>query len=328
MASINDPTSTPLNAALEAGVDTLSLSQTITFTKYVKLVLPYDGFVFWVRADQVSPGALLNASQYNRRFYNEPTAVVSAAATMTVKGSLHYTTDQAQEETETFGRNQVVFNAESEVVDLNEVSPVVMWIGTFEGIQFAFTRRASFYQQAGIYHYRGDAIYPSMRSQIVDDVRAFDAQQYVISNSLPVWLALSRYMPMYPSYLVRENIEPPFAAVHIGDDDTEAIQSAPLIAADSSHYQLAKDRVRITTYGLRNNEIMDFLDYVNAYSLDTDVIGLMNMPIVRDAKVIQSELNIIAMKKVLEFEVSYYQTRVADVARQLIESAFITFNPT
>lgn len=327
MPSINESTSTPLNAALEAGLDVLDLNQVIKFTKYIKLVLPYDGFVFWVKADQVSPSALYNASQYNQRYYNDSSEVVTATATIDVPGSLHYTTDQAQEETQTFGRNQIVFNAKTPVNDLNEVSPVVMWIGEFQGQRFAFARRSSFYEQAGIYHYRGDAIYPSMMSQIVDDVHAFNAMDYVVSNSLPIWLRLSKFMPLYPSYLVTENIEPPFASVHIGENDTEAIQMAPLITRDSSHYQLAMDKVRITTYGVRNNEILDFVDYVNQYSLDTDDIGMMNMPIVRDSKTIQSELNIIAMKKVLEFEVSYYQTRVADVARQLIKKAFISFNP-
>lgn len=327
MASINDPVSTPLNAALEAGMEVLSLDQVITFTKYVRVILPYDGFVFWVRADLLSPGALYNASAYNQRFYNDPSAIVTPAAKMQVKGSLHYMTDQRQEESQTYGRNSIRFTAQSEVQDLNEVSPVVMWIGEWEETQFAFTTRRSFYRQADIHHYMGDAVYPSMRSNIIDDPLTLNTKNYIISNSLPVWLALEKFMPMYPSYLVSENIQPPFAAVHIGEDDTSPIQSAPLIAADSSHYQLVSDMVRITTYGLRNDEIMDFLDYVNQYSLDSDVIGIQNIPIPRDSKYLQSELNMVAMRKVIEFQVSYYQTRVADLARQLIKSAFISFNP-
>ena len=49
------------------------------------------------------------------------------------------------------------------------------------------------------------------------------------------------------------------------------------------------------------------------------------MPIVRDGKRQQSELQAIAMLKVLDFEVDYYQTRVNAVARQLIKSATPTF---
>ena len=54
----------------------------------------------------------------------------------------------------------------------------------------------------------------------------------------------------------------------------------------------------------------------------------MNMPVVRDEKRIQSELNAIAQKKSLTFEVSYYQNRMNDIARQLILSAVPSFYPT
>lgn len=329
MPSINDPAPTALNAALEAGLDVLSLDQTIHFTKYIKVILPYDGFVFWVKADQVSPGALYNAQAYNRAYYNDPTIILSPAATMSVKGSLHYATDTRQEETQTFGRNAVRFTAEEEVEYLNEVSPMVMWLGEWEGLQFGFNTRRSFYRQADIHHYMGDAIYPSMRANIINDPHELNTRSYVISNSLPVWLAMSGPLgvSIWPSYLVSENIAPPFVAVHIGEDDTTPIQGAPLILQNSSHYQLVSDMVRVTTYGLRNDQIMDLLDFVNQYSLDTDIIGIQNIPIPRDTKALQTELNIIAMKKVIEFQVSYYQTRMADVARQLIKSAFISFNP-
>ena len=68
------------------------------------------------------------------------------------------------------------------------------------------------------------------------------------------------------------------------------------------------------------------MDTVNQYSLDTDSIGIMNMPIVRDEKRPQSELQVIAMKKTIEFDVSYYQTRINDIARQLIESCIVEYS--
>jgi len=52
------------------------------------------------------------------------------------------------------------------------------------------------------------------------------------------------------------------------------------------------------------------------------------MPVMQDEKMTQSELGIMAQKKVITFEVSYYQTTVNDIARQLIEHAFMEITPT
>ena len=41
---------TPIGADLQTGVEAISIQQTVTFTKYVRLVLPLDGYVFWVAA--------------------------------------------------------------------------------------------------------------------------------------------------------------------------------------------------------------------------------------------------------------------------------------
>ena len=53
---------------------------------------------------------------------------------------------------------------------------------------------------------------------------------------------------------------------------------------------------------------------------------MMSQPVVRDDKRTQAELGTIAMKKVVDFEISYYQERINDVARQMILSAIPAFN--
>ena len=60
------------------------------------------------------------------------------------------------------------------------------------------------------------------------------------------------------------------------------------------------------------------------YSLNTDNIGMLNMPVIQDEKVTQPEFGVIAMKKTITFEVSYYQQNIRNVARQLIEHALIS----
>lgn len=313
--------STELNAGLEAGVTTLSLSQTITFTKYYRLVLPLDGFVFWVRSGLVSQQAAFNACTFNTVAINGASSSDVISDTVTVAGSLHYQTSTNQTEDENLAVNSVVFTALDEVQDLNLVGPNIIYIGEWEGLRFAFSNRKSFYRQAGLFHYAGDAIYPAMATQIIDEVSQIDTNSLIVSNSLPVWLTLNKYMPMYPSFLVEDNIVPPWAAVHIDPGLTKAIQPLPVRMRDtSSHYQLARDVVKITTYGLRNNAILDFMDYVIDFTY-TDIIGLVGEPmIVCDEKRGQNELNILAQKKTIIFNVSYYQTRINDIARQLIVS--------
>ena len=314
-----------IEAPLKAGVETISREQTITFTLYKRLVLPFDGFIFWIKADTLSPSALANVSPLNLPTPNQPTTETAPANTLIAKGSLHYSTETNQDESASYGINKVIFTSEQEVQDLNAIGDDFIWLARHEEIRFAFSRRGSFYKQADLYHYTGDAVYPIMESQIIDDPATLDTRSIVISNSLPVWLQLNRLFPVYPSFAVPDNARPPFAAVHITPENTTSIQPVPHISRRGSHFQLAKDLVKITVYGVRNEEALAFQDYVNEYSLYTGVIGIMNMPIFRDEKRIQQELSMLAMKKSIEIEVSYYQESIRNISRQYIKSCIPTF---
>jgi hypothetical protein len=313
----------PLKGPLDAGLDTLSQNQKIRFTRYVKLILPLDGYVFWVRADMVSDvvvGGCYQASEPCTDCSKIPEdGTAPPGACIDVEGSLHYGTRVEQREDETIAINTVVFTAESEVTDFNRIGPCVMYIGEFEGRRFAFNRRGSFYKQAGLYHYQGDAVYPALESQLVHDLTCFDMNNVVVSNSLPIWLTLNQFMPMYPSFLVEENREPPYASIHIPPESTVAIGARPLWGTNGTHSQLVQEKVKITIYGLRNFSALDFQDYVLQYTLDNPTImGVNNMPVIRDEKRTQSELTVIAQKKTFEIEINYYQLRARDIARQLI----------
>ena len=232
---------TELAGDLAQGVETLSLDQEITFVQYTKVILPLDQFIFWVRSDQLSASALYNASRYNAAAYNEAPSVVTAAPELTVKGSLHWANTKQQNQDETLSVNQVVFTSLAEVIDLNAVGPNTIYIATIgkENVRYAFSQRKSFYKQAALYHYVGTALYPAMASQIVDDVSLFNSTEPIVSNSLPLWLALNSYtplpgslaspLPLYPSFAVEENLEPPYGVVHIGPDDTTPLQPIPYL---------------------------------------------------------------------------------------------------
>jgi hypothetical protein len=252
-----------------------------------------------------------------------------------VPGSFHYAEERRQSEDETITVNRVIFTTFQDVDDLDMVGPNTMYLGTFDEIRFSFSQRRNYYKQANVFHYLGDAVYPAMATQIVDSRVGFDVQSRVVSNSLPVWLALNAYVhsaltpwivprqvfPVFPSFAVPDNEPPPYASIHIEPEDTESIGAAPFIDQLSGHTQITQDRVRVTFYGLRNASALDFLDAVNVFSMNTDLIGLMNSPTVRDEKRAQAEQGILAQKKTAEFLVSYYQTRVNDFAQQKILSA-------
>ncbi len=55
-------TSAGANAA--TGIQVLSEMGEITFNRYVRVVLPSDGYVFWVKASLLSAGALIGGPAF------------------------------------------------------------------------------------------------------------------------------------------------------------------------------------------------------------------------------------------------------------------------
>ncbi len=308
MAAVDEAESALGNAAtLFAGLRVLSVGEEVTFVQHVRKVLPIDGYVFWL-----------------------------ATQPMKVFGSLHISADKQQREDETLAINRCVFTTEQEIQAFNEMGPNTLWIAEVAGVRFAFSQRGFFYRSARLFHYTGDAVYPAMESQIVP-VGTLQARAPIVSNSLPAWLQIVDYNPvwldppnprvmLYPSFLVPANLRPPYGAVHIDPAQTQALQAVPQLSRHSSDFQLAQDRVRVTLYGLDNDQASAWRDTVLQFSRDTNAIGMTGVvgPI-RDEKRTQAELGVIAMKKTIEFDVSYIQKAIRDIARQLILSAPVTF---
>lgn len=291
-----------IRGPLATGLNVIDEQQVVNFVLYKQMILPADGFVFWVNS------ALINESGLPTSF--------------NARGSLHHTTVNTQDPEESMSVHRMVFTSLQVVDELAAIDGDSLWLGETAGQKYAFSSRSSWYRQAHLWHYSGDAVYPPLATQIVDTLP--DLTNRVVSNSLPVWLSLADAFPIYPSMLVADNIAPPFASAHIGEDDTFPMMAGPYFDKNSSRFQLAKDKVRIVTYGVRNNEIMDWIDSVQAYCIaNPGTMGVMNSPIPKDAKRGQVEISAIAQKKVIEFEVNYYQTRTQDVARKLITEALM-----
>lgn len=313
-----------MQAVLDAGLDVLDQNQTITFVLYQRLVLPADGFVFWAPAAALRPGALPGLSQVNSATPNATGAVTGPASVLVAQGSLHHATSLSVEEDETRATMRMVFTSKGPVNDLAAVGPDQMYLATVAGNRYAFSSRGMYYRQADLYHYSGDVVYPALATQIIDSPAQLRQLDVVASNSIPIWLQLASAFPLFPSYLVPQNQAPPYGAVHIGEDDTTPLQADAAYDQAGSRWQLVRDVVTVTTYGVRNDGIMDWLDEVRQYSLDNpSVMGVMNSPVPRDAKRAQPELGITAQKKVITFYLSYYQARMRTLAQQYITQAFI-----
>lgn len=295
-----------------------SFSGSFTFTQYDKYVMSEDGYVFWVK----------NGSK------------------LKIKGALHVGTEQTQELDDTIAMNSIILDSEKLISEFNTITPNTMWIGDIplpdgQTIKVAFNRRGPFFENAGVYHYAGFAVFPPFGPQIVESSTDLPTGP-IVSNSLPIWMnlpnalqnlpgAVNQSTKVYPSFLVPENIAPPYIVAHIEPTLTVPLQQFPnyswTFTAGSTSLvqmtsdQLAKDVVKLIFYGFTNQEVLQYQSALTLYSLYSDDFGFMSSPIAQDDKRTQSEITAIAMKKTMEFDASYYQTTADAIARRLILSA-------
>lgn len=316
----------PIANALAAGLQDISYSATVSFSVYVRMVLPLDGYVFWVRTDLVSQAALSGLASDT---YNGP-------ATIQVPGSLHISSRAVQDETQNIDVSNIVFTTTQEVRPFHETGQDYVWIGaTDDGVRFGIDARNSYYRQADLHHYTGNNIAPTIETQIIDDISQIEEQELIVSNSLPFFLALSSQSALYgwlnppdvafyPAYLSPDNLIPPYVSVSIEPSYTEAIQAGAVFDSTGSRWQLVKDRVRLTFFGLRNSQVMDVLDYITRWSVLYDKMGIMNMPSIKDERQPQAEIGALAMRKSCVLDVNYYQTASRDITIQYIKHALVS----
>jgi len=301
---IAENTGSQLSSVLQSAVETISSSQQITFRLYVRKVLPLDGFVYWVNA------AILTEPEQ---------AKMGLPLTRVISGSLHRQVVSEQSESATGAINNIIFTPLEQADNLNTVDPDAVYFGEYDGTQFAFSRMESRYTQAGIYHYRGTAILPTMRTQIIEKAEDISDEQ-ILSNSIPIWLSLNQFATVYPSFLSPSNLRPPYIVADVRA--TSPLQSAPHYDVRCQH---VADQVRLTLYGLTNAQALQFVDYVISTALEDEEFGITNMPVVIDGKRSQVEMGVLARQKFVDFDINYYQATALDVAHQLIKKAIINY---
>lgn len=283
-------------SALKLGYTQLSANETITLEKYVRFILPVDGYVFWIKASQLvypyPPGT--------QTISNAPNEIV-------VSASFHYSSTQVQKSDNSTGIQDIIMTTDQEIIDFDTLQPSEMYLGSYASFRFSFSKQGNYYRQSNLWHLRGQAVYPYMETQIVDDLSTFDTTNVVVSNSLPIWLTLNAYAPVFPSFLVPENITPPYIVAMIEPNETKSMQPVPWVNTEGI-WQLARDKVHLIIYGMRNIDVQNFVQYVKDQSLYPGLFGILESGFsIQDEKVIQSELNVIAEQKRITLDISYNQ---------------------
>jgi hypothetical protein len=282
--------------------------------------------------------AWVNAATGGHQFsvvLHEAIAQVSLPTDVLVQGSLHYDSLSDQRADASVDSSTVVFTSLSEIQAFNQIGSNFLYIGSYRDIRFAFASRGYLYEQADLYHYVGKAIYSTTTTQIVDDVESFNPDVFN-SDSIPIWMYLNYYVPpypggftcpfpLYPAFLVDDNIPPPFGAVHV--ERTEVLAPIPLANSRWKTDHLCRDRVTIHMYGANNLMASDFRDFVEQYSKDWSRIGIATVGAIIDLKHVQTELKVIAQRKSISFDVNYLQSASRDLARQYIIKAKVQFYP-
>ncbi|EDU6784097.1 hypothetical protein CJG67_003914 [Salmonella enterica subsp. enterica serovar Gaminara] len=305
-----EATGSQLSGVLRSAVETISSGQEISFRLYVRQVLPIDGFVYWVNAGIIQPEELARMK-------------ITSPKTAMIKGSLHRQVVTEQSESQSQDVNNIIFTPIEKADDFNVEDPNAIYLGEYAGTQFAFSRMESRYTQSGIYHYRGMAILPTMRSQIIDSPDDISDEQ-IISNSIPIWLALKQFATVYPSFLVPSNLTPPYIVADVRNTVPLAMASR-YDAGSRKRYQFVQDTVRITLYGFSNRMALDYVDFVVNKAAEDEEFGITNIPIPVDVKSNQVEINALAKKKIVDFEVNYYQQTARDISHQLIKKVIVNY---
>lgn len=301
---------TPLHHSLKGGLDDISYNEDVIFHEYRRKVLPLDGFLFWVKT-------------YVSR---------------TVSGSLHVSTHSQSTEIENYDLSQLVFSTTENIHTFHSTQADRVWVGHVGPIRFLIGAQKNTFKEAGLFHYSAETIPPSHRPQFIETEAELDGYTPVVGTSLPLFLSLPtdttpalnwcpwpKDVPVFPSFSAPDNQEPPYIIVH---NDPHKVQSAGMGAVDpltGDTHQILQEHVRLTLVGLPHTQAANVRDYILHWALlHSDVLGIVNTPVLTDEKRALNEASALAMIKTLELDVMYSQNTVRHTALKLINTAKVT----
>lgn len=310
-----------MNTVFNDSLLAIPYNEPVTFRRYIRLVLPVDGFIFWIRQSLIN----LQSPALNGMALNELPDLTALDDSLTVTGSLWYAANNQQENTQIHTVNNVFFTSSKKLDDFQDLGESQIWIGEIDGVRFSFNRAGNFFQKAGVWSYQGDSINPIMASQIIDNLADLKDEK-IVNDSLPLFLSNNFGYRVYPAFRGSQNLKPPFISIDVME--TKPLQQRQS-EESTERRQWCLDTVKATCYGLSNNAVLDYMNSMIELGLTAVDFGISNSLTAKKIDIPQSELNITANAKEVTFEVNYYQTRAHNIAQKLIESALcsVSINP-
>lgn len=308
MPGIQELTDPSPSSPSETGTGESDYKSLVTFKEYKRKILPLDGFIFWL----------------------------ATGIEKTVSGSVSYLTKKLQKEGESYEQSRVLFTTNEEVKPFHATSDTT-WVGAFNDLRFVLGLCTYEHKETELYHYIGKSLSPAFARQFVDNADDINDQEPIVSNSLPIFLSLpsegnpylDRYpwpenVPVFPSFLVPDNQPPPYVTVHNDAESIKGIGMSAINITDSSGTQITSERVRLSLYGLSNTQAGNIREYIIRWALIHPwMMGVMNNPVISDARETSPNITTLAQKKTIDFDVMYQQNALRNSAVQLIRQAKI-----
>lgn len=297
-----------LNEAIGYAVSTLSQAREFDLVKYTAYRNPVDGYPYWLKTSEVQK----------------------------IQGSLHNRAIQENTQDHSNNRNTIILTTMEQIKGFDVVDPSVAYFITVamddpaivDGgpLVIGFNSADSYYQEAGAFHYMGEAVYPNFRQFIVDSPTGWLAS-LIPSNSLPILLdQIADYgVAVYASWAVPANISTPYISVDIPASKT--INSAPIYDyAGSNKFinQFKIDDVELITYNMGAVNTQALVSHIYDVSQRPALFGITKIPQVHEVPAVQSEYGIRADKKSVKMSISYWLSNSSTVVRKTITQANFT----
>ncbi|MDI2113068.1 hypothetical protein [Commensalibacter nepenthis] len=282
--------------ALQDGLNTIRQGQVIIITYYQKAILPYDGFVYWVKSRKKD----------------------SVEASM-----IHYSDELRHEDQSYYDDASLIITTTEPLFDFSQEDIETLPVFNYAGKQYVIKKTGNNTDNAGLYHNFAKVIEPRLKSIFLNTKKDFLEKTVQFSNSISRFILLANgYFDLvkipyiiYPEWLVPLNKTPPY--ITIGITETEALSvghKQVYINEQPTFVNPAKDYIELNLYGLDNHEAINFLATLEKWSLIYQQMGFLNIPRIKDLPSSQNEIGSLSQKKIIEIEVFYYQSANIDEA--------------
>ncbi len=300
----------PYANILRNGVDFLKDGQTISFTTYRRAVLPFEGFVYWIK---------LHGGEKS------------------IESMIHKTDELYQEEDSFRNESTILITTRESLFNFSQDGIDEIKVFNYQDSLYVLRKTGENADQSGIYHNMAHIVEPQMQNTFLDTEDDFRNRNMQFSSSVPLFIMFSMglfdlfqdHYDMYPGWLTPYNKKPPYISINVSD--TEALSSATAYeTVDGNTYigKLVTEKVTFTLYGYDNEQIMIFLSDLEKWSMVYNYVGFMSSPAIVDEIHSKVETGTVALKKTIEVDISYIQmAKLSEALKEkIISTVLMKFN--